>query len=62
MAEYTQEELYAAIQEVGREIGYRKYCYPNWVLRGKLTQEKADVQLKNMRKAYEILKGIYNNV
>lgn len=62
MAEYTQEELFNAIQEVGREIGYRKYCYPNWVIRGKLTQERADVQLGNMRKAYEILKGIYNNV
>lgn len=38
MANYTNQELYGAIQEIGREIGYRKYCYPRWVMNGKLDQ------------------------
>jgi len=58
---YTMEELYGAIQEVGREISYRKYCYPKWVANGKLDKNKADKQLNNMRKAYEILKELYGN-
>lgn len=50
MSYYTTQELYAAIQEVGREIGYRKYCYPKWIISGRIEEEKADKQLNNMKK------------
>lgn len=58
MADYTQEELLNAKQEVGREVGYRKYCYPKWIATGRITKEEADERYKNMQKAYEILKGL----
>lgn len=59
MAEYTREELYNAIQEVGREIGYRKYCYPKWITNGKIDKTEADKRLKNMQIAYRKLKELY---
>lgn len=59
MTDYTLPELFGALKEVGREIGYRKYCYPKWIASGRLDSVKADTQMKNMEKAYAILKNLY---
>lgn len=59
MADYTLPELFGVLKEVGREIGYRKYCYPKWIANGRLDPAKADTQLKNLEKGYAILKSLY---
>ena len=54
----TPEEVQAARQEVGREIGVRKSAYRHWVAGGSLRQADADAQMGRMYKAYELLKAI----
>lgn len=36
-----------------RELDKRKTFYPKWVANGKMTQEKADFELKGMQKICE---------
>lgn len=44
------------IKCVGRELGMRKALYPRWVDQKKMTQEKADAELKAMEAVYVTLK------
>lgn len=57
-ATITPEDVRAARQEVGREIGIRKNAYRNWVARGTMRQDDADAQMARMNKAYELLKAV----
>ena len=43
------------INEVGREIGLRRNVYPQFVARGKMSQEEADAHLAKMEAAYTTL-------
>lgn len=49
------------IAEVGREIGLRRYVYPGFVARGKMTQAAADEHLARMEAAYATLKAVRDN-
>lgn len=40
---------------VARELKLRKQCYPRWVARGNMTQEKADREIACMEAVLETL-------
>lgn len=46
------------IAAVTREIGMRNRVYPRWVQDGKMSQAKADYEIKAMEAVLETLKGI----
>jgi hypothetical protein len=47
--------LAAEIADVKRELAMRERVYPRWVAAGKLTQAKADLQLRIMRRVLQRL-------
>lgn len=47
--------LNAQIKCVEREIGMRGRVYPRWVASGKMTQAKADFELRAMRAVLDTL-------
>lgn len=57
----TKTRLFEIIGEVGREIGYRKHCYPKWIESGRLNKHIAEKQMRNITGAYEILRYIYTH-
>lgn len=57
----SKNRLFEIISEVGRELGYRKYCYPKWIATGKLNKNIAEKQMRNLTGAYEILRYIYTH-
>lgn len=46
------------IKAVEREIGMRRRVYPNWVASKRMSQEKADKEIKNMEAVLETLKEV----
>jgi hypothetical protein len=46
---------------VEREIGMRKRVYPRWVEGGRMTQVKADSEMKSMEAVADTLRGIQAN-
>lgn len=46
------------IKTVEREIGMRRRVYPNWVASKRMSQEKADKEIKNMEAVLETLKEV----
>jgi hypothetical protein len=54
------------IKCVEREIGMRKRVYPNWVEKKRMSQEKADLEIRTMTAVLDQLKidktvqGFYN--
>lgn len=46
------------IKAVEREIGMRRRVYPNWVASKRMSQEKADKEIKNMEAVLETLKQV----
>lgn len=54
-APITLEQQIAA---VAREIKMREFVYPGWVSRKKMTQAKADHELKAMQAVLETLKRV----
>lgn len=57
----TTPTLKEQIAEVGREIGMRRGAYPNFVARGRYTQEEADKRLLHMEAVYRTLKWLEAN-
>lgn len=57
----TQPTLKEQIAEVGREIGMRRGAYPNFVARGRFTQEEADLHILRMEAVYKTLKWLEAN-
>lgn len=55
MAGLLPIDLQEQVACVKREIGMRERVYPNWVARGKMTQEKADHELAAMREVLDSL-------
>lgn len=69
---FTQAEMQAAIDaqdalavrvnracaEIGREVGYRRSCYPKWVQQGRMKQEKADEQIAALEDAATLLREL----
>lgn len=51
----TNEEMRACVE---REIAMRERVYPRWVDSGKMSQDKADAELRAMRAVLEVLKGL----
>lgn len=49
------------IAEVGREIGLRRAVYPQFIARGKMTQEEADDHLARMEAVYSTLIWLREN-
>ena len=52
-----ESKLVLAIKEVGREISLRRNVYRRWVEQNRMTQTDADLRIRNMEFAYEILLG-----
>lgn len=48
--------LHEQIKAVGRELGMRRTLYPKWVSQNRLTQAKADAEIKAMQAVYVTLK------
>lgn len=46
------------IKAVEREISMRRRVYPNWVASKRMSQEKADKEIKNMEAVLETLKEV----
>ena len=49
------------IAEVGREIGLRRSVFPQFVARGKMTQEEADEHMARMEAVYSTLIWLREN-
>jgi hypothetical protein len=47
-----------ACAEIGREVGYRRSCYPRWVTAGKMSQAKADEQIGALVDAAALLREL----
>lgn len=58
MPDFTLDEQ---IKSVGREIGLRKSVYPKFLKSGRITEAKADYEIKCMEAVYETLKGLKAN-
>lgn len=52
------EKINIQIKCVERELGMRERVYPRWVQAKKMTQEKADEEIKTMREVLKTLKLI----
>lgn len=50
------EKISEQIKCVERELGMRERVYKNWVINGKMKQEKADYEIKMMREVLKTLK------
>ena len=61
IAGLKKEQLFEIINEIGREISYRKYCYPKWIQAGRMDEFTAKKRMSNMYDAYNILKFIYEH-
>lgn len=46
------------IKAVEREISMRRRVYPNWVASKRMSQEKANKEIKNMEAVLETLKEV----
>ena len=43
---------------IGRELGMRQRVYPKWVNSGRMTQEKADIEISTMAEIYYYFKDL----
>ena len=48
------------LAEVRREIGFRERLYPGWIRDGRMSQLKADVQLRDMRAVAKTIERLRN--
>ena len=54
----SEPTLDDAIKEVKRELKLREKVYPDFIARGKLTQQKAQQQIARLEKALELLEAL----
>ena len=47
---WTPSEIDQMRRCAKRELDKRKWFYPNWIAKGKITQEKADFEIEGMEK------------
>lgn len=53
--------LAAQIACVERELALRRRVYPRWVTTGKLTEGKANAEIKGMQAVLDTLRAVYQN-
>lgn len=58
MTDLFEPSLAEMISDAQREISMRKAVYPGLVARGKLSQDRADRQIKTMEAIVERLRGL----
>lgn len=56
--EHLAANINAACREIGREVGYRRSCYPRWVQQGRMTPDQASEQIGDLELAARLLREL----